>query len=323
MSEIVDRMVSDLSVPRKLLEDAIGLAHIRFKKFKVRKRSGGDRDLIQPAAELKLVLAWIDAQVLSKLPVSELATAFQPGTSIVKNAEAHRKSAYSVRLDISNFFPSIRSQDLLKAIKEARPRFEGWVFTADFEQLVRQACFDKGDRLPIGYPTSPRIANAVMHELDIHLSQAIAADPERFGQAVLTRYADDFVFSTDKRGACRAFSDELQSTLAGCTSPKLSVNTPKTRYMSRRGGSTLVTGLRVNMDGKVGIHANYRDHIRLLLKLFSIGKLKAEEHEKLRGHLAFIEHADPSLFTKLSFKYYKEIANLRMKKAAPEQEPPQ
>jgi len=323
MPDIVDRMVSDLSVPRALLEDAIERAHIRFKKFKVRKRSGGDRFLVQPTAELKLVLAWIDAQVLSKLPISELATAFQPGTSIVKNAHAHRNSAYSVRLDISDFFQSIRSQDLLGALKEAKPRFEEWVFTADFDQLIRRACFDKNDRLPIGYPTSPRIANAVMHGLDARLSQTIAAAPERFGQAILTRYADDFVFSTDTRGACKAFADELQSTLASCANPKLTVNAAKTRYMSRRGGSTLITGLRVSMDGKVGVHANYRDHIRLLLKLFSSGKLEAEEHEKLRGHLAFIEHADPGLFTKLSFKYYKEISSLRMKKAAPEQEPPQ
>ncbi|PCE29081.1 hypothetical protein BZL54_27980 [Burkholderia ubonensis subsp. mesacidophila] len=306
-----------------MLDDAIQAAYFRFKKFTIKKRSGEDRHLIQPAAELKLVIAWLDAVVLSKLPVSDLATAFQPGTSIVMNAEAHRKSAYSVRLDVSGFFPSIRSKDLIRAINDAKPRFEEWVFTPAFEQLVRKACFDRSDRLPVGYPSSPRIANAVMYELDMRLNQLIAAAPERFGQAVLTRYADDFVFSTDKQGACRTFADELQTILARCASPKLSINVAKTRYMSRKGGSTLITGLRVNMDGKVGVHANYRDHIRLLLKLFSVGKLDFEEHEKLRGHLAFIEHADPRLFTKLSFKYYKEIASLRMKKAVPEQESPQ
>lgn len=299
-----------------MLDDAIRLAHVRFKKFKVPKRSGGERLLVQPTAELKLVLAWLDATVLSKLPVSTIATAFQPGTSIVKNAQAHRKSDYSVRLDISDFFPSVRSNDLFRAIEQARHLLEEWVFAPDFGKLVRQACFDKQDRLPIGYLSSPRIANAVMYELDIRLCRAIAADSARFGQAVLTRYADDFVFSTDKRGACKEFVEEIQAMLAACASPKLSINERKTRYMSRKGGSTLVTGLRVNMEGTVGVHPNYRDHVRLLLKLFSTGRLKVEDNEQLRGHLAFVEHADPRLFTKLSFKYYKEIAKLRAKNAA-------
>lgn len=317
MTDILDRVARDLSVPKALLDDALRRAFIRYRKFSIQKRSGGTRLLVQPAAELKLIMAWLDATVFSKLPVSEIATAFQPGTSIVQNAEAHRKSIYSVRLDISDFFWSICSTDLLKVIKGAQPALESWVATSQFEEITRRACFDKSDCLPIGYPSSPRIANVVMYELDSKLCQTIGSSPERFGNAVLTRYADDFVFSTDKRGACKEFAEELRKVLDACPSPKLSINASKTRYMSRLGGSTLITGLRVNMDGKVGVHATYRDHVRLLLKLFAAGKLKQEDWEKLRGHLAFVEHADPSLFTKLSFKYYKEISSLRTKKIAP------
>jgi hypothetical protein len=308
---IVERMSNDLSVPQSLLESALRLAHVRFRKIKVPKRSGGERTMLQPAAELKLILTWLDARILSNVQVSSIATAFEPGTSIVKNAQAHSKSNYSVRIDLSNFFPSIRSGDVLLALSRSRDTLPDWVFQKDFEALIRKACFDRADRLPIGYMTSPRIANVVMFELDRVLETSVSRDSIRFGQGILTRYADDFVFSSDKKGACNEFLTEMRSLLASTSSPKLSINEAKTRFMSRKGGTTLITGLRVNNDGDVGIHANYRDHIRMLLKLFSTGRLKTTENERLRGHLAFIEHADPDLFTRLSFRYHAEIAQLR------------
>ncbi|MCW3688789.1 retron St85 family RNA-directed DNA polymerase [Burkholderia cenocepacia] len=308
---IVERMANELLVPQSLLENALRLAYVRFRRIKVPKRSGGERVMIQPASELKLVLSWLDSRVLSNAPVSSIATAFEPGTSIVKNARVHSKSLYSVRIDLSNFFPSIRSRDLLLALSRSRELLPEWASGRDFEAVMRNACFDRADRLPVGYMTSPRIANIVMLELDTALVAAVSRDSVRFGRGVLTRYADDFVFSTDKKGACNEFLSEMRSLMASMPSPKLSINDEKTRFMSRKGGTTLITGLRVNNDGDVGIHANYRDHIRMLLKLFSTGRLKPAENEKLRGHLAFIEHADPDLFTRLSFRYHSEIATLR------------
>ncbi|MFM0283286.1 retron St85 family RNA-directed DNA polymerase [Paraburkholderia sediminicola] len=308
---IVERMSNELSVPQSLLESALRLAHVRFRKIKIPKRSGGERVLLQPASELKLILAWLDSRILSNVPVSTIATAFEPGTSIVKNAQAHSKSNYSVRIDLSDFFPSIRSGDLLLALSKSRETLPDWAFDKDLEVVVRKACFDRANRLPVGYSTSPKIANIVMLGLDAALVAAISRDSVRFGQAVLTRYADDFVFSSDKKGACNEFLTEMRNLLALTPSPKLSINEPKTRFMSRKGGTSLITGLRVNNDGDIGIHANYRDHIRMLLKLFSTGRLKPTENESLRGHLAFIEHADPDLFTRLSFRYHADIAKLR------------
>lgn len=167
----VERASSDLSVPPSLLEGALKGAHFKFRKIRVAKRSGGERVMIQPTAELKLILSWMDSQVLSKLPISLIATAFQPGTSIVKNAHTHSKSLYSVRIDLSNFFPSIKFHDLWQAIVNSRETLPHWVFGTDFEGTLRQACFDRFSRLPVGYLTSPRIANAVMFNLDVLLEK--------------------------------------------------------------------------------------------------------------------------------------------------------
>lgn len=306
-------VAEQMNVPADLIEAALHLAHIRYRKIRVKKRSGGERVLVQPAAELKLVLAWLNAEVLSKLPISTVATAFKPGSSIVKNATEHKSSLYSVRVDIKDFFLSVRTTDLMALIQKNGNLLPSFVEDSGFEDVVRRGCFDRDERLPIGYPTSPTIANAVMFDIDNALLEMIVGDPTKFGQARLTRYADDFVFSTDKRGACRNFVWAFEDILAKTSSPRLRVNANKTRFMSRAGGSTLVTGLRINQSGLVRVHPNYRDHVRLLLKHFAAGTLPGEEVARLTGHLAFVEHADPRLFTRLSFRYFEEIARLRGK----------
>ena len=246
-----------------------------------------------------------------KLPVSSVATAFRKNSSVLTNAQIHRKALYSVRIDIESFFPSIKVNDLLRITREAQTlQTEQWT-ESDIGQLLAQACFDRDGRLPIGYPTSPDIANAVMYKIDTMLIDEIS-DRERYGVANLTRYADDFVFSTDKIGACASFLAHMQKMLATTFSPQLKINHKKTNFMSRKGGSTLITGLRITNQEAVTVHANYRDHVRLLLKLYQQGKLRTHEQNSLAGHLAYIEHVAPSLFTKLAFRYHSEIRSLRV-----------
>jgi RNA-directed DNA polymerase len=313
MIDFAELVGKQMKVQAGLIQSALDLAHMRYRKVRVPKRSGGERVLVQPAAELKMVLAWLDAEVISKLPISSVATAFRPGASIVKNASEHRSSLYSVRIDIKDFFPSIRTNDLITVVRNNLSVLPPFVTDPGFEELVRKGCFDRSGRLPIGYPTSPAIANAVMYELDGALLEMVRRDPTEFGVSRLSRYADDFVFSTDKQGACRVFVHCFERTLANTTSPKLRLNASKTRFMSRAGGSTLVTGLRINQNGLIRVHPTYRDHVRLLMKHYSGGVLREDDLPRLVGHLAFVEHADPRLFTRLSFRYYKEIAKLRGK----------
>jgi RNA-directed DNA polymerase len=315
MSEIIQMIADDLLLPVHELRHTVTYAPLRNRRFTIPNRSGGRRPIIQPAVKLKPILSWLDAVLLSKLPVHKSATAFRQGKSILENTSAHCQSRYSVRVDISKFFPSIRRQDLIQAI-HSTTGLPSWAYAAEALSLVTKVCFDRDGRLPIGYSTSPSIANAVMYKIDSELAEKISRET-KFGRAVVTRYADDFVFSTDQEGACNLFVDLLAQVLAENKCPELSINQAKTRFMSKAGGSTLITGLRVNNEGNIVVHANYRDHVRLMLKLYKSGRLKSEDVPKLVGHLAYVQHVDPALFTKLSFKFYQEINRLRSGFMAP------
>jgi RNA-directed DNA polymerase len=310
LADVLTLIAEELTLPREVLAKAVAHAASRYRMIVVPKRSGGSRLMLQPAAELKPVLAWLDRKLFCQLRVSDLATAFRQGRSILDNARAHMSSTYSVRVDLVNFFPSIRSADLFLLLRSETAGLPDWTYSSEAVRLLRQACFDRKDQLPIGYLTSPRIANAVMYGIDTRLLR-IVGEREVFGAAKLTRYADDFVFSTDKRGACAAFVHAITRLLHDTVSPRLSINQAKTRFMSRQRGSTLITGLRVKENAEIGVHPEYRDHLRLLMKLYANNRLCADDVQRLRGHLAFVKHADPGLFTRLSFKYCDEFYRLQ------------
>ncbi|MDP2678576.1 MAG: retron St85 family RNA-directed DNA polymerase [Rhodoferax sp.] len=310
MDEILQKIASDLLLPLDFVRHTVMHAPTRVKRFTIPKRTGGSREIIQPSIALKPILSWLDSELLTSLPVHPIATAFRPGQSILNNATAHSSSRYSVRVDISAFFPSIRQEDIKQVLLSCRDLLPGWASEPAGLALVSNVCFDRYGTLPIGYSTSPAIANAVMFQIDTRLAEIILKVAD-FGNAVLTRYADDFVFSTNTVGACNKFVTAISEVFAATRSPKFCINAAKTRFMSRAGGSTLVTGLRVNNLGNVVVHADYRDHVRLLLKLYKVGSLRVDEVPKLVGHLAYIQHVDPALFTKLSFKFFREIERIR------------
>lgn len=310
MDNLISRISNDLKIPVTVLKTAINQAKTRCRKFSISKKNGDKRLIVQPSVKVKPILSWLSLNLFCSLPVHSAATAFRQGKSILDNASVHKDAAYSVRLDLKDFFPSIRSKDIWQVIIDSRHLLPEWAVSQGALQLISNVCFDQDDRLPIGYSTSPAIANSVMHSIDAMLANAVK-DDSCYGAAVITRYADDFVFSTDKRGACKEFVELLHGVVETASSPSLQINENKTRYMSRAGGSTIITGLRVNNSGSVVVHGNYRDHVRLLLKLFDSGRLTPVEVPQLVGHLAYIEHVDSALFTKLSFRHYKTIKKLR------------
>lgn len=308
--EFLRRISAELQLPEQSIAATVRSSHARIRRVAFKKRNGETRVAYQAAATTKPILHWLRLNPLSKLPISEAAVGFRAGCSILNNARAHRNSAYSIRIDIKDFFPSITKSDIRRVVLRSEAMIAPEWPVNDVADLVENVCFERRGRLPIGFPTSPILANAVMFEIDSALLNDIK-NSERFGSSILTRYADDFVFSTDKRGACAEFLDNFRSRLASCKSPALKVNDEKTRFMSRAGGSTMITGLRVTNHSTVRVHADYRDHVRLLLHLYQSGKLSVDEHIKLAGHLAYVEHVDPKLFTRLSFKYADQIAEIR------------
>lgn len=163
----------------------------------------------------------------------ESAMAFREKRSILSNAKAHANSRFFVRVDFSDFFHSIRHADLMLSLAGSEATRELTARYTDAGEFIARICFDSNHRLPIGYISSPAISNAVMFEFDTRLESILHANADKTGIFKITRYADDIVFSTDKKGGCNSFLELFTAFTQAWASPSLSINTKKRCFRVR------------------------------------------------------------------------------------------
>jgi hypothetical protein len=290
-----------------LLTDAVlalsAAAPTSYKRYAIRKRSGGWRVIHQPAAETKAIQYALMETLLPELPVHAAAAAYVRGrqSPLRENATKHADYRYSVRVDFKDFFPSIVPDDLLTRIRDIRDLSQG------DEKFLGNALFVRAKKdawgLAIGAPSSPMISNAVMYSVDRELSGWASGRGGAY-----TRYADDLVYSSNEKGCCAQFVVRLETLLKESKSPHLTINRKKTVYSSpatRR----LVTGLIVTANGEVSIGRCRKRYLRRLLDKLKNGRLSKERRVYLRGYLSFVLDVEPELVDRLATKFGASLLN--------------
>ena len=243
----------------------------QYKKFRIKKRSGGKRDINAPQSRLKLLqrkLSFLLYDCLAEIAekhnrTNSFSHGFMPNRSIATNAQIHRNKRWVLNIDLEDFFPSIhfgRVRGIL--IKDL-----AYNFNPDVATVISQiCCLDDG--LPQGAPTSPILSNIVTRPLDLRLT-ALA----KKYKCVYTRYADDLTFSTnqkefpteisfiDKNGNTE-ISEKLKREI---TDSGFEINNKKTRLQSKNDRQS-VTGLIVNK--RVNVPREYRKYVRAMVDGF-------------------------------------------------------
>src|SRR5580765_4915752 len=110
---IVEQMSSRLALPASYLLRLASSASHRYKEYEIPKKTRGMRTIHHPARELKLLQRWLVRNVLISLPIHPAATAYQPNSTIRRNAELHVANNYLLRVDFQDFFPSLRGIDVV------------------------------------------------------------------------------------------------------------------------------------------------------------------------------------------------------------------
>jgi hypothetical protein len=176
-----------LSVAELARRLAVSEAELRavplvYRRFQVPKRTGGHRTIYEPGEELKRVQRLLLRKLFKRLSAHPRAHGFERGKSTVTGALPHERKRVVLRMDLRDFFGSIKSARVRDYFARA-----GW--DADAAQLLTRLCTHEG-ALPQGAPTSPRLSNLVNFRVDARLD-ALA----RKCGADYTRYADDMTFS--------------------------------------------------------------------------------------------------------------------------------
>ena len=189
--------------------ELVRLAKNRYRKscyraFSVPKRDGGARELFAPSQSLAYVQRGVLA-LLGEGEVSPHATAYEPGCGVRENAAPHLGRPVLVKLDLENFFGSVRFQRVFEAIDAALRRsplvgrhyLNGYDRTEPGGRAYNQVlsfyfarfCTLDG-ALPQGAPTSPHLSNLVLLPFDRAVGSYCARR-----NIVYTRYSDDMAFS--------------------------------------------------------------------------------------------------------------------------------
>ncbi|HBN9706511.1 putative RNA-directed DNA polymerase [Pseudomonas aeruginosa] len=296
--EFLLNISSALAISDSELLHLVAKAPYSYKSYKIKKKTGGDRVISQPAKEIKYIQHVLIEFFLNKLPIHESATAYKKGGSIKSNAAAHRENTYISKFDFKDFFSSIKAADISLHLE----KHLGDDLPPESYQLISRTCCirHKGAEelcLSIGAPSSPLLSNTIMYELDQKISEWCQEN-----QVIYTRYADDLTFSSNIKGKSFEIENVLRSILSATPSPKLSINNKKTIHVSKK-GTRRVTGLIITNDDKISLGREKKRLISSMIHRNLTQGLKSKDIEKLQGLLGLAKDIEPIFCSRMRKKY--------------------
>jgi len=287
---IVDTMISDLHLDRETIYSIANGPEAHYRAFMLGKRR---IDALRPA--LKLLQTWIHDFVreeTEELPA--FITAYEKESSIRKNAELHHDKEHLLCIDIESFFASCSTAQIASvfaAIKVSDSPTGHKRFLTDAEIQLLTCLSSYRGSLSVGAPSSPIIANRIMHPIDLRIIAALGPS------FVYSRYSDDICLSShswiDVEEALGLVNRELQNY-------GFRLNESKTRCCGR-GNARRITGVYITPEGKLSIGSKRKRDLKSRLYQYLVrGEGRADE---LLGLVNFCALVEPRYVSALLAKY--------------------
>ncbi len=272
-----------------------------YRQFEIPKANGKARTISAPRPRLREAQQTIRERILSKLEATPQAQAFVRGRSTVTNATPHLKKAIVVKLDLRDFFGTIRY-----------PRVRGFFESLGYSGMVAsllgllvteaprvQATIDGrtffvalGPRaLPQGAPTSPELTNQIARRLDKRLAGFAAKAGWTY-----TRYADDLTFSHVDSG--RENVRRLLGTVRAVLDQEGFALNPDKVFIARKGRQQRVTGIVVN-DAPGIPRVALRKFRAAVHRVGKQGFASENERQQMLGYASYVKMVKPELGEKL------------------------
>ena len=224
-------------------------AHYHFHWIK--KKTAGYRLIEAPKVLLKAAQTQILRGILDLLPAHPAAHGFVKHRSIRSNAAPHVGSAWVLKLDLTNFYPSVPFSRVVAIFRSMGYGREVAIWLGRLTTSAIPSNLNAPDgmantvwpyrsrHLPQGAPTSPALANLSAFSLDVRLAGMAAKYGARY-----TRYADDLTLSGPGK-SIPALREIIPFAQWIVRNERFTVNTNKRRVLKRHQQQT-VTGIVVN-----------------------------------------------------------------------------
>ncbi|MEC5387158.1 reverse transcriptase family protein [Uliginosibacterium sp. H3] len=236
---------------------------LHYDSFWRAKARGGWRLIEAPRSRLLAIQRRILHDLLDHIPVHAAAHGCVPGRSVISNAALHVGAQTLVRLDLRDFFTSIRASRVhalfrsLGYTREVSRYLTGLTTHCTSPAVLRGMSVDEyasvesvrkarlearkylQRHLPQGAPTSPALANLCAYRLDLRLAGAAEECGARY-----SRYVDDLVVSCPTPS--RAHAARIALMAQTIILEEGFVPNPRKTQIASRAQAQRVTGLVVN-----------------------------------------------------------------------------
>lgn len=240
-----------------------------YRSFKIPKKSGGLRQIDAPNSELMGALKHLKAIFEEDFGVlyHTNAYAYIKNRSTIDAVKRHQynESKWFGKYDLSNFFGSTTPEFLISMMSMIFP-FSEIVKNPEGKMELKNAidlAFLNGG-LPQGTPISPLLTNLMMIPVDYILTKELRDHNKQ--SFVYTRYADDFLISSQYNFNFREIEKLIVDTLAGFGAP-FSLNSKKTRYGSSA-GSNWNLGVMLNKDNQITVGYKKKKEFQAMLSAY-------------------------------------------------------
>lgn len=243
----------------------------KYTAFEIKKRNGSPRLIEAPIKGLKDIQKEVAVFLDARYKPRSCVFAYVKSKGIVEHAAVHIGQRWLLRLDLKDFFHTIKAPRVAGLLR--RPPYN---FAKSPAETIARICTKDG-RLTQGAPSSPTISNLLCKGLDYKLKEISAKN-----KCYYSRYADDIFISNNGSifpSAIASRSSEGNVELSPALQEIVStagffINTNKTT-LRMRSERQLVTGIVANK--KSNVPKEFKNSVRAALYAWERHGLEAAE----------------------------------------------
>jgi len=298
LEEIKDKLYKTARIPKKnggkreISKYLCGSKKTKKSTKQRKPRKQKNEKLCKASEVLRDVHDKINNRIFKKLQIPESVHGFVPERSTLTAAQAHVGKKWVVALDISNFFPSVKTEYVYCSLVDY------YGFGSEAASFIARIVSYKGG-LPQGALTSPMASNVAFAPIDNRIEELC----KEHG-IIYTRYADDSTFSFDAEEKKDIVLNDIPKIIEEAG---YKINTKKTKIFGPN-EQHYILGYTVNE--KVNVPRKKRKHVENAIHTFvvkhetPIGYAYNPYRYKLvlLGKAYYILHANPKLkrFSKIT-----------------------
>lgn len=275
--ENLDDLEESISINKKLLYFLSKESNMKkYNTFYIVKKNGSKREINEPVYSLKIIQKWILENILYNMKISKNSFGFRHsnmGSPLVENAKIHKDNDFILKMDLKNFYPSIKRDKVFYLFKNIG-------YNNYISNVLTNLCTYK-DVLPQGAVTSPYISNLICYKLDYRIDKYCVKREISY-----TRYADDLMFSGNNRDVLRSIYGMILIILRD---EGFKCNKDKTFFMTPKGRKKII-GITVN-DKLIKAPKEMKRLVRSMIHN-AIISCDYSKIDIIRGYISYIDSVE-------------------------------